>query len=117
MTSIEVTYVALHNKSSIICAPQYLAPTTGFPLAFWIMPGAAEKRPASPTDRNVPHARPACEVVDRAGRAGNARFSTKVNGANHLSRIGAIVTCAVDGRVTSLADPAEGAELSLLGWT
>jgi hypothetical protein len=52
------------------------------------MPGAAEKRPASPTDRNVPHARPACEVVDRADRAGNARFSTKVNGANHLSRIG-----------------------------
>ena len=70
------------------CALQHLPNHRVF-LAFWIIPGAAEEKgPTSSTDRNVRLARPACDVVDRADRAGNARFSTQVNGANHLSRIG-----------------------------
>jgi hypothetical protein len=44
MTGVRPIYAALHNKSSIICAPQHLAPTTGSSLAFWIIPCAAKKR-------------------------------------------------------------------------
>jgi hypothetical protein len=38
MTGIRCTYVALHNKSSIICAPQHLAAKYRIFLTFWIIP-------------------------------------------------------------------------------
>jgi hypothetical protein len=39
MTGAKPTYIALHNKSSIICALQHLAPTTGSSWLFGSFPG------------------------------------------------------------------------------
>jgi hypothetical protein len=38
MTGVRPIYVALHNKSSIICASQHLAAKYRFFLTFWIIP-------------------------------------------------------------------------------